>query len=181
MRLGKGRLVQVFVTESDPERMSAFVRGVSLTLDMRLPEATLKKLHDNLKSNIRTNKYGFKLKRGWKNYKRRKGLPLIPFVAHGYYINSIIGHAQRGFAILGIDESAKNPNSKLSVAEIATVLELGSTDGRIKPRNLWRRTTRETLMNLRTTIRETIEYDMHGTDTYRKQPNKRPSVAPAWK
>jgi len=112
-------------------------------INKRLPKHTADAFKNLIIRNIEQNKYGFVLSNRWTRRKIRKGWDLRPFIAEGYYKRSIIVYQHKGHLSVGFRKTKKHPRSKLTIAQIANILEYGVMDRTIPPRPLWRNTTDE--------------------------------------
>lgn len=109
----------------------------------RLPKFTARNFKRAILNNIYSNKFGFTLSDSWKAFKKAKGWDLRPFMAEGHYEKSIKIFSSDGHLTVGFTRRSFHPRSKLSMGEVARILEYGALDANVPPRPLWRLTFKE--------------------------------------
>ena len=109
----------------------------------RMPKNIAKELYNELLQNIDTNKFGYRLSRGWLAKKKSLGADSRPFIMFRHYRNNIVVLSENGHLTVGFKRTSKHPRANVSYGELAVRLEFGDPAKGIPSRPLWRRTAKE--------------------------------------
>ena len=148
---------KIIVVEKGKMKPAQLFKALDDGVRRRLPKYTAASYRSLLIQNILTNKYQFNLSEAWIDFKRLRGWDLRPFMAEGTYVNSISIFSSDGHLAVGFRKNAIHPRAKMSIANLARILEYGVLDRNIPSRPLWRFTSKEYFASYKHIIRKFMQ------------------------